>query len=302
MGASTASSAQPTTRPMSRPMTADRAASRFAEPRLLGRPRTAARPSPHLDLCAQCLPPRRARPLHRRRATRSAELYGVDPRRCCWAPAPWRSSARSSRRPWRRSSTSVRALGHCRPAVALRSRHSARAVRGAGRRTSDMRHVLRERLETPGLRLPVSTTTTSPGRPSAARYAAKGGAAAALSAARDISTRSAARVDRVEVLNRSITEYLAGAADASRDALRAARRAGLDDRCTAQRAVARDHPHGAARRAGDLPHRRPSRRCCPAACDALLGRWRYEAAQSQALTARDRSAIYGGFHLYVFEG
>jgi S-adenosylmethionine-diacylglycerol 3-amino-3-carboxypropyl transferase len=36
--------------------------------------------------------------------------------------------------------------------------------------------------------------------------------------------------------------------------------------------------------------------------DALLGRWRYEGAQSQAFTARDRSAIYGGFHLYVFEG
>lgn len=35
---------------------------------------------------------------------------------------------------------------------------------------------------------------------------------------------------------------------------------------------------------------------------AVLGRWRYEAARSAALHARDRSAIYGGFHLYVFEG
>ena len=35
---------------------------------------------------------------------------------------------------------------------------------------------------------------------------------------------------------------------------------------------------------------------------ALLARWRYEAALSRALTERDRSAIYGGFHLYVFEG
>jgi S-adenosylmethionine-diacylglycerol 3-amino-3-carboxypropyl transferase len=34
----------------------------------------------------------------------------------------------------------------------------------------------------------------------------------------------------------------------------------------------------------------------------ILDRWRYEAEQSQALGARDRSAIYGGFHLYVFEG
>jgi S-adenosylmethionine-diacylglycerol 3-amino-3-carboxypropyl transferase len=28
-------------------------------------------------------------------------------------------------------------------------------------------------------------------------------------------------------------------------------------------------------------------------------RWRYEAAQSAELHRRDRSAIYGGFHLYV---
>ncbi len=35
---------------------------------------------------------------------------------------------------------------------------------------------------------------------------------------------------------------------------------------------------------------------------AVLGRWRYETDISRDLTARDRSAIYGGFHLYVFEG
>jgi S-adenosylmethionine-diacylglycerol 3-amino-3-carboxypropyl transferase len=33
--------------------------------------------------------------------------------------------------------------------------------------------------------------------------------------------------------------------------------------------------------------------------DALLSQWRYEYARSLALSARDRSAIYGGFHLYV---
>jgi S-adenosylmethionine-diacylglycerol 3-amino-3-carboxypropyl transferase len=33
--------------------------------------------------------------------------------------------------------------------------------------------------------------------------------------------------------------------------------------------------------------------------DGLLAQWRYEAEQSKALAARDRSAIYGGFHLYV---
>ena len=34
----------------------------------------------------------------------------------------------------------------------------------------------------------------------------------------------------------------------------------------------------------------------------LLARWRYEEALSRDLTQRDRSAIYGGFHLYVLEG
>jgi S-adenosylmethionine-diacylglycerol 3-amino-3-carboxypropyl transferase len=32
---------------------------------------------------------------------------------------------------------------------------------------------------------------------------------------------------------------------------------------------------------------------------SLLGRWRYEAVRSAELHRRDRSAIYGGFHLYV---
>jgi S-adenosylmethionine-diacylglycerol 3-amino-3-carboxypropyl transferase len=31
----------------------------------------------------------------------------------------------------------------------------------------------------------------------------------------------------------------------------------------------------------------------------ILEQWRYEEETSRALSARDRSAIYGGFHLYV---
>ncbi len=31
----------------------------------------------------------------------------------------------------------------------------------------------------------------------------------------------------------------------------------------------------------------------------ILGRWRYDPERCQAMTARDRSAIYGGFHLYT---
>lgn len=36
--------------------------------------------------------------------------------------------------------------------------------------------------------------------------------------------------------------------------------------------------------------------------ETLLARWRYEDARSRQLGARDRSAIYGGFHLYRFDG
>jgi len=35
---------------------------------------------------------------------------------------------------------------------------------------------------------------------------------------------------------------------------------------------------------------------------AILGRFRYDAEQGRAFTARDRSSIYGGFHLYTLEG
>ena len=36
--------------------------------------------------------------------------------------------------------------------------------------------------------------------------------------------------------------------------------------------------------------------------EQLLSRWTYEAEVSRALTREDRSSIYGGFHLYVFNG
>ena len=36
--------------------------------------------------------------------------------------------------------------------------------------------------------------------------------------------------------------------------------------------------------------------------ETVLARWAYQAETSRALTAEDRSSIYGGFHLYVFNG
>jgi S-adenosylmethionine-diacylglycerol 3-amino-3-carboxypropyl transferase len=111
-----------------------------------------------------------------------------------------------------------------------------------------------------------------------------------------------ARVDRVEVLNRSVTEYLAGCPDASRDryVLLDAQDWMTDAQLTALWAeITRTARPGARvifRTAAD-----PS--LLPGRLDpALLARWRYEATLSRTLTERDRSAIYGGFHLYILEG
>jgi len=111
-----------------------------------------------------------------------------------------------------------------------------------------------------------------------------------------------ARVDRVEVLNRSITEYLAGCADASRDryVLLDAQDWMTDAQLAALwREITRTARPGARVifRTAAEPSLLPGR-----VDPQVLDRWRYAAAQSQSLTLRDRSAIYGGFHLYVFEG
>ena len=80
--------------------------------------------------------------------------------------------------------------------------------------------------------------------------------------------------------------------------LRPARCPGLDDRRSAQPTVGRDHPH---RRPGARVIFRTAAeesllpgRVSP----ALLGQWRYQAEASQEFGRRDRSGIYGGFHLY----
>ena len=129
----------------------------------------------------------------------------------------------------------------------------------------------------------------------------RGEAAAALSATRATSTRSARGVDRVEhAAPRRSPSYLAGSADAARRPLRPARRAGLDDRRAAQRAVGARSPArpGPARASSSAPP--PSRRCCPAASPTRCSRAGATQRRSRATSAeRDRSAIYGGFHLYV---
>ena len=110
------------------------------------------------------------------------------------------------------------------------------------------------------------------------------------------------RADRVEVMNRSITEYLAGCPDASRDryVLLDAQDWMTDDQLDALwHQITRTARPGARvifRTAAE-----PS--LLPGRLDPdLLRRWRYEETLSRELTERDRSAIYGGFHLYVLEG
>jgi S-adenosylmethionine-diacylglycerol 3-amino-3-carboxypropyl transferase len=111
-----------------------------------------------------------------------------------------------------------------------------------------------------------------------------------------------ARAYRVEVHNRSYTEFLNGCADRSLDrfVLLDAQDWMSDVQLNALwREITRTARAGARVifRTAAEPSLLPGR-----VDPAILGRWRYEAEQSRDFTVRDRSAIYGGFHLYVFEG
>jgi S-adenosylmethionine-diacylglycerol 3-amino-3-carboxypropyl transferase len=110
-----------------------------------------------------------------------------------------------------------------------------------------------------------------------------------------------ARVDRVEVKNRSVTEFLATSPSRSvdrfvlLDAQDWMTDAQLDALWTEITRTARAGARVIFRTAAErslLPGR---------LAPHLLARWHYEAGQSAAFTARDRSAIYGGFHLYVLK-
>ena len=166
---------------------------------------------------------------------------------------------------------------------------------------SDMRHVLRARLErlTCGFSLDDNYFAWQAfGR----SYAANASGPLPPYLRREHFDEVRARVGRVEVLNRSITEYLAGCADGSQDryVLLDAQDWMTDSQLNALwREITRTARWGARVifRTAAEPSLLPGR-----VEDGLLSRWRYEQAHSQALTARDRSAIYGGFHLYVLEG
>jgi S-adenosylmethionine-diacylglycerol 3-amino-3-carboxypropyl transferase len=104
------------------------------------------------------------------------------------------------------------------------------------------------------------------------------------------------------VLNRSVTEYLAGCGNAShgRYVLLDAQDWMTDTQLDALWAEITRTARPGARvifRTAAEPSLLPGR-----IRPAILARWRYESRQSQTLSLRDRSAIYGGFHLYVLGG
>ena len=112
----------------------DRAPSRSAEPRLLGEPRPAASGSAaDLDLRPQRLSPRRAGPLHRPGPCRRAALRRR-PARPSERAFPGRAAALLRDHAGAAVRQARSALGDGQSAVALRARHSAGAIRGAGRR------------------------------------------------------------------------------------------------------------------------------------------------------------------------
>jgi S-adenosylmethionine-diacylglycerol 3-amino-3-carboxypropyl transferase len=166
---------------------------------------------------------------------------------------------------------------------------------------SDMRHVLRQRLERLACGFSLDENYFA-WQAFGRCYAENASGSLPPYLRREHFDAVRARADRVEVLNRSVTEYLAGCADASRDryvlldAQDWMTDAQLNALWTEVTRTARPGARVIFRTAAEpslLPGRVDPR---------VLDRWRYEAALSHALTRRDRSAIYGGFHLYVFEG
>lgn len=111
-----------------------------------------------------------------------------------------------------------------------------------------------------------------------------------------------ARASTIEVMHRSFTEYLAAQPAGSVDGfvLLDAQDWMTDEQLTDNwTEIARTSKPGSRvifRTAGEdtiLPGRIP---------DAILSRFSYDEAKCREMTLRDRSSIYGGFHLYVFEG
>jgi S-adenosylmethionine-diacylglycerol 3-amino-3-carboxypropyl transferase len=110
------------------------------------------------------------------------------------------------------------------------------------------------------------------------------------------------RIDRIAVRHTSFTDYLATQPDASLDryVLLDAQDWMTDEQLEALWSEITRTARPGARvlfRTAAEPTLLPGR-----VSDALLRRWLYRAEDSLGFTARDRSSIYGGVHLYVLNG
>ena len=257
------------------------AASRRRDARLLGRrARRRLRPPPHLDVLAQRLPPRPARPLHRARPSGRARLWRRPEQYAARALARGaagvlRDVARAVVR------QAAGALGNGAATLALRPRHSAGAIRRARRRRPRTWR-----------RCCASGSSGSPAdfridenyfawQAFGRAYAERGAGPlppylerAHFDAIRD-------RADRVEVLNRSFTEYLTSRPDRSLD--RYVLLDAQDWMSDVQlndlwREITRTARPGARVifRTAAAPSLLPGR-----VDDAMLRQWHYEAEQSQ---------------------
>ena len=110
------------------------------------------------------------------------------------------------------------------------------------------------------------------------------------------------RAGRVRVLNRNFTEHLQSVQDDTLDAyvLLDAQDWMTDHQLNALWAEITRTARPGARvifRTAAEPTLLPGR-----VADRILDRWTYEEEESLELGRQDRSSIYGGFHLYVFNG
>ncbi len=110
-----------------------------------------------------------------------------------------------------------------------------------------------------------------------------------------------ARADRVTIVNASVTDLLTGKPDASvdrfvlldaQDWMNDVQLGALWAEITRTAAPGARAVFRTAGEASPLPGQ---------VAESLLGRWRYCAEISRELHRRDRSAIYGGFHLYALK-
>jgi S-adenosylmethionine-diacylglycerol 3-amino-3-carboxypropyl transferase len=111
-----------------------------------------------------------------------------------------------------------------------------------------------------------------------------------------------ARADRVRVVNRAVTDVLRDQPPSSIDAY--VLLDAQDWMTDAQLNALWSEITRTARLGGRVVFRTAAEpTLLPGRVDeTVLGRWTYAAELSRALGAEDRSAIYGGFHLYVFKG